>query len=721
VIPSALRSPPRAARFGAALALLLAAIALLGAGRGVPSSGWSAAQDAPALNPLSPSTPEFALSVSAQPTSICAFGSTDCSADAGESRVTLTAQAPSTGEQTWPAVQLAFVINTAAYNGDWDPSYAQNSSSFLLNQADPCADTGFFTSPPASPLCEESNLIPFFVSNAESIATGIASANPTTQVTFALVDYFAAWDQFDDETDDGQHYDVDISSFVPASQFGAEVQSTFVATQLTGMFDGGAGRGFIGSDRGLDDDFLATDAITALYGTVVGSGLSWSNSSHHVIALLGDGSPEANGFQEDYCVAPFTFNDLAEHIPCDSSDCEPSYHFPSGLSSPQCEGWTSSQDGNPDDSIAALTRTTPTCTQSLGRECTIDVITPYDGITDPFSLAWPTEAKDWGGSPGGPDVLANSDRMLLAACELASATGGSWDGPTFYRCPSGQSGTLQYVPHGSPENPVTSNPNLQSAFTQLGFGSVRYSLVATGASEPIFTFAPYGNIQIAPDPEFQSVCTLADGQFWVGGEKCPAVPVNLTGEQVRYWGWNWSGNVSQNTLSLGDTWSVSFWVEAVGPPYSLVPVDACITQGCAGGGSGPVGGIFSAATYVPETNSSLTVQSFPLASLEVVALPRGIPPSTLPPPAPPAGIPPLPPPPPIPAPLPTAIVAQVPVEVVAGQATVAGFLIGAAVGVNLKNPPIAQAVAALSGKSPSKKSKFEDGVGRSDRSAGRFV
>ncbi|MCI4322759.1 MAG: hypothetical protein L3K03_01840 [Thermoplasmata archaeon] len=147
--------------------------------------------------------------------------------------------------------------------------------------------------------------------------------------------------------------------------------------------------------------------------------------------------------------------------------------------------------------------------------------------------------------------------------------------------------------------------------------------MAIGASVPILSFVPFGNIRLASEPEFATVCTESNGQQWRGGSgsgsNCPPIPVSSgTSGGGSYWGWNWSNNASENELTDGDSWSVSFWVVANGPPFSLVPVDACVAVGCSAAGSSSVGGVYSSATYITSPNSTVTIQSFPVATLQVV-------------------------------------------------------------------------------------------------------
>ncbi|MCI4323762.1 MAG: hypothetical protein L3K03_07070 [Thermoplasmata archaeon] len=664
----------------------------------------------------------LSLGIETNPRSICAFDEQSCPAAAGESRVTLTAQATALPTPSWPAVQIAFVLDTAAYDGDFDPTT-------LWPGYDPCS----VAAPLTGPLCEESNGLAFFTTNAQQIATDIANANPHTQVSFALVDYHATYDQMWDDGDAPNQYHVDISDFVPADEFGSAVQSTFVASSFPGAWGAaggtpGAGRGFIAPELALDDSFLHTDVVTALYGAIVGSGLNWSEGTHHVIVLMGDGAPRAPGYSQDYCISGSSYNGLYGWGPatgvsgpaCYSGTCEPSFSFGT-VSSPPCEGWTTSQDGNANDSIAGLTKSSPTCTDALGGSCTIDVIDYYDGITDPYSSAWPTQYTSEGGGPGGPLSIQNSLRQLEAGCALAEATGGSWDGPSFYSCSDGQSGNLVYVPIGSPFAPNTENPGLLGALRQISFGPIVSTLAASGTSSPMFRFAPYGNIELAPSPQFQTECTTSAGGLWTGGSRCPSNPENLTSEEGAHsWGWNWSSNASLNQMYIGDTWSVSFWVIADGPPYGEVPVDACTTLECRFGGSGEIGGIFSSAAYLPPDGSSPVLESFPLGTVNVEGTANPVPPPPVaatppPPPSIPAS-PPI----PISVQSPVGVSAQIGVSELALQATAVGFLVGSAIRVSQRNRPIATAVTAISGKPGRFISKFDSESFHDGTNVGRF-
>jgi len=640
------------------------------------------------------------LSVAADPSSICVLQLTNCPAGVGLSRVTLTAQAPATSFETWPAVQVAFVIETTVYDGVFDPTAGDPGQ-------DMCAQASGYT----GPACEESNGVPFFVSNAQSIANAIQAANPHSLVQFALVDYFATYDAYDDG--DGAEYHVDIPRFIPAGQFGDQVQATFGSDVLES--------GYRYSDSDFSDNMLHSSSITALYGAIIGSGLNWSANTHHVVVWIGSTAPRAPGYSQNYCVSP------SDHSsgPCYSPTCEPSYAFGNSVS-PQCEGWVNSQNGNSSDSIAALARTAPECTESIGQVCTIDTVDLWDTATDPSSPGWPaayaTPALQ--GGPNGAMVDQNTARVLLAGCDLAAATGGTWDGPSFFSCPNGQSGTLQPSFLGPYANPNLDNPSLLAALRGVGFGPVTNTLVATGTSHPIFSFVPFGNIEVLPgtSAQFRTGCLLGDGST---STHCPVTPTVTTvtvgpGVTVKVYNWNWSTEPSQNLMYAGDTWIASFWVMADGPPYGQVPVDACTTTYCSLGGSHALGGYLTSATYVPASAASPVTQSFPLAMIDVEAPPTAVPPPSLPPPAP------TPPPPPVPLPTPLSLLspvgvgAQVGIASLSLQAAAAGFISAGFTAISVRNRPMSLAVAALSQKTGPVRSRFEESTLAESQSVGRF-
>ena len=647
--------------------------------------------------------PPLTLGTAAYPSTICSVGTTSCTAGTGTARVTLTAQATSIPKPYWPDVQVAFVIETTAYDGTFD-----HYNSYYGE--DPCA----IQTSGQGPLCEESNGVPFFIANAGTVARAIASANPHSNVSFAMVDFFGTDNDWNDGNGDSWKYHVDVADFVPSSDFGSVVLSTFQVQQM----NEGSGWGCV---CGLDDNFLHSSSITALYGTIIGSGLTWSLNTHHVIVLMGSTVPRDPSYPVNYYVSgfdPCCYWGSGEY----GATCEPSYVFANGAS-PNCEGWVRSQDGNPDDSIAALARTAPQCTGSIGGVCTIDVIDYWDTPTDPYSQGWPTQSHvvhpsglpAGAAGPGGYYVVADSAEILTAGCDLAAATGGSWNGPAYWSCANGQAGSLQYVSHGPIDNPTTYNPTLFNALKQISFGPVYASLIANGSAHPMFTYVPPANFALADKPEFSTACATPMGYLTT----CQTTPSVLHQLGVTYLGWNWSTNKTLNQLYVGDAWTASFNVVNTGPPFALDPVIACTTVTCRAAGSGPISGLYSSVTYLQPNSTTLVTQSFPLAQVNVIGPVVGAPPPLVPPPAPP-----IPPAAPIVVAPATPVLIATPTAVGQGigtvslQAAAAGFLGAGFMRVSLKNRPIAMRVAAKAGP---QQSKFDAEKNRKDTGVGRFI
>jgi len=639
----------------------------------------------------------LSLGTAASPTTICGLDSVACNAGTGITRVTLTSQVTGSPKAYWPDVQIAFVMETTGPDGDEDHYNSYYGT-------DPCAAS----TSGSGPICEESNGVPFMIQNAQSVANAIASANPHSNVSFAMTDFYGTDYDWNDGPGDSWKYHVDIPSFIPASELGSAVHSTFQAEQM----DEANGWGCI---CGLDDNFLHSSAITGLYGTIIGSGLDWSPATHHVIVLMLSAAPRDPAYLENYWVS--SFDHCCSGVGPYGGTCEPAYQFSNGAS-PNCEGWVRSQDGNANDSIAGLTKSSPSCTESVGGTCTIDVIDYWDTPTDPYSKGWPTNpgysSGSTGAGPGGSSVIQDSAHILEAGCDLAAATGGTWNGPSYWTCPNGQSGSLQYVEHGSLSAPNTNNPTLFTALKAIGFGPQYQSEVANGTGQPIFTYVPPPNFALAPSPQYTAACVTPSGFL----PSCQTVPSVLHRNGVTYLGWNWSTNASRNTLYVGDSWTSSFNIVNTGPPYALDPVLACDTIPCrASSDGGPINGIFSAATYDPPNSTAAVTDSFPLAQVHVIG-PAAL---SAPPIAPPAA-PPVPPGIPIVTAPATPVLVATPTLIGQGigtlslQAAAAGFLGAGFMRVGMKNRPIAMKVAAKSGAFVS---KFGGG-GTEGAGVGRF-
>jgi hypothetical protein len=671
------------------------------AGASASTQQGGSAQRLLIVSPVLPATaPALTLSTSNSPVSICALNTSNCGAANSESRLQLTATAsgPTT---SWPNVQIAFVIETTAYDGVYNP----NDPTSVEKQQGTGYDICAIGPPSGGPLCEESNGVPFFEANIPAITSVIQAANPHSQVSYAMVDFAPTCDLFDDYCDQVQ-YHVDQAQFVDANDFTDSVASNFRGGVLGG--------GYELYDEDLADNFLHVDSITALYGVIAGSGLDWSPNTHHVIVWMGSGAPRDPSYVENYCVSPSGMLE-DDYGYCYSSSCEPSYSFGDGVTSPACEGWVRSQDGNPADSIAALAHDSPNCVNSIGGVCTIDVIDLWDTPTDPYSQGWPKMNIDGssGMGPGSPKVVTDSLNILEAGCDMAAATGGTWDGPSYYTCPDGQSGGLSYVPHGSVTDPNTDNPTLLNAFRTVGFGPVEDTLVAVGGPSPIFSYLPPSNFALAASPQFAVSCTTASGSFF----DCPVAPTVVHNLGETSYGWNWSSNASRNSIYYGDTWRASFNVVNTGPPYGADPILVCDTPTCLTDGSRPLAGQFSWAQYLlPNSTGSPITTSFPIAL--VVVSTQGVPPGGIAPPPPPL-VPPT-----VPVLIPTtvnnpvsvALPVTTPVGSFSLQATAAGLLMAGLTRITMKNKPIAMQVAVKTGPA---QSKF-DSAQRHGPDTGRF-
>jgi hypothetical protein len=606
-----LRGPPRALRPILLFAvLLLAGAAWLGAS--TPAEPARAAfvavhsEGATAAFTPDPNVTGVQLGIQSAQSAICTDGISSCEAGTGLDQVTLFAQAGSPKVTAWPAVEMLFLLETSPYDGVYDPSAGVPGS-------DPCGDAEYGT----GTLCEESNGVPMFEVEAGHLAATLQAKYPYTNLSFGLVDFFATRDAFD--SGGGAYYHVDVGSFVNSSGFEAAVINNFESKVLQG--------GYILPNSDLKENFLHSSSITALYGALMGAGINWSLGAHHVIVVIGSTAPRDPHYLENYCVSPAVTPDGFSN--CTAPTCEPSNLLPGEIEVPTCEGWVLSNTTNSSQDLANLAHTAPPCARSLGANCTVDVVDLYDTPTDPGSPSW----SQSGGGGGPTDWATDAQNILEAGCDMAAATGGSWDGPSWFVCPDGRAGTLALVGHGPAADPDVGNPSLFNALSNVSVGQPGGVLLAAAAPDrPLFLFVPYGSIAVSAFSNFVQQCANATGVPF----PCPGPTRVLLGSTTAY-GWNITDLPTTNGLTAGDTWSSTFFVESGGPPYGTVPVDACITRGCLESGSHSILGNFTENTYRPYEGSLVAVLSFPVALTTVEpSLFTGI---GSPPAAPPPGVP----------------------------------------------------------------------------------
>jgi hypothetical protein len=643
---------------------------------GSPGLSGPARADAPAFHPelrtlsvhpaASPLSSIVRLGLNATPGAICNDDSSDCPLGVSQSTVTMVVRAGTRGQNAWPAIQVVFLLETTPYDGVYDPSAE-------VPGADPCGDTEVGE----APLCDESNGVPFFVTYAGTIAQTIQAENANSSYSFALIDYYATHDIWD--AGGGAVYHVDVGKFVNASTFGTAVVRDFQDPALGG--------GFVIPHSDLNDNFLDSSSISALYAALSGwGGINWSSTTHHVLVQIGSTAPRDPGYPEDYCVSPaVTPKGLGN---CTASTCEPSITFGQNVS-PGCEGWVASQNENRSESIAAYAHVAQNCVDSLGGNCTIDEIDLNDTPTNPNSPSWSAS----GGSGGPVNWTTDALNIVQAGCDMAAATNGTWAGPTWFTCSSLHArGTLPYVPIVSADEPTTSNPKLLQALTHFGVGTVPNPVVAAGTSVPLFQFVPWGLFAPAPIPDWSVVCTNATGAKM----GCPSAPTEVTVESVPTFGWNWSNNPAKNEMHLGDIWEVSFQVFAEGPPYGYLPVDACITSACVKAGSGAIGPSYTSTTFLAYGSETTVTYSFPLAIVQLVPLNGyAVPVPTAPPKL--GGSPPPPVPnPPVPPGTPTAA-APIPASLVPMEAAASGFIAAGFIRLGIRRPGVSQRQASMTG------------------------
>lgn len=180
-------------------------------------------------------------------------------------------------------------------------------------------------------------------------------------------------------------------------------------------------------------------------------------------------------------------------------------------------------------------------------------------------------------------------------------------------------------------SPVTGNDS-------WGFDSGR-GTVAYGpyywADAPEVSFVGWHNLTPAPNIDPAVSCSLGNG----APPSCALRPsISYLPSGAEELTWIWSGAGTSDSLRLGDSWNISFEVQALGPPYGPVPVDSCTSAVCTAAADGPVDGSFSSLSLSPWGNESRLADSLPLGWVTVLPplAQNNPPPSPTPPPPPPA-------------------------------------------------------------------------------------
>jgi hypothetical protein len=551
------------------------------------------------------SCPHLTAGLTLSDQSICPFSLPNCPVGY-DTRATLFINATGAPVPAPSETQIIFVLETTAFTGTWDPL------------------VGGWAAGPCNAPCDESNGVAYFVANAGRIASTIAEelgANATScapgsapTVCFGLVDYFSTGGQ-DHDDGDGSIFHLDFGAIEPASGFQQEVNQTFWALQL--------GRGWTYADQDNSDNFLSTSSITALYGAEAAPLNGWSAGATRVVVQIGSSVPRDPNYVDNYNVTNSTWG--GGSAASNTSNCEP-VHFPN---QPLCLGWAEATN-----SVAAV---------ALQNRTTIDTIDLADGITQLNSGAYVNN-----GSVAQMDVR----NILQAGCDMAVATGGSWEGPssqeagipfTCRAAPAGSGGQgnlscvvgLSCEALGSQEDPVrnwTSNPSLGWALTHFYIplvGGTSY-LAATGVDGDAFNFIPAQDFELDPiDPAYMVNCTLGPQSPPYTGGGCSAAPnfINLGPNQ----GFGWAWPVS--TMYIGDKMTIRFNLVAK-PTYPTallnlpVVLDACDYQAptnpwqqCAGTNFGSSTVDFSNVEYDPYNTSGTPLdppQSFPPQYVTVV-------------------------------------------------------------------------------------------------------
>jgi hypothetical protein len=524
-----------------------------------------------------PGTGPLNLSVSALGASVCAFGESTCSGVPATLRVRLTAEAPNPGLENSTPVQILYLLDVSQMTTACGPGGDEVPGNCVEGGAE-AAQT--------------------FLASAGTIATTLQANHPSSNLTFALAATEGSGGPFDDN--DSPLLAVPLGNFTNATQFGPSVNRSLE----------------IPFDIDTDDNPLQSGVVAALYGAftgqtgvtwnVRGGPVNWTAGDDHVVVWMGATAPVDANYSEDVCpVRYYGGYCLNSTTGGNEPSCETPLNF-SGGPVPRCEGWITSQNGVPTDSIAALSFFGGSCaTASLGH-CVVDSVIVNATSTDPASPGWDTTN---GSGANLSDVRADARHIVAAGCDLTTVTGGSWDGPRNTTC-GNSTGTLEHESNAS-------DPELVSSLENISLGSLGTTggVAAPPPGEAMFQFVPAPGFTPAPSLNASVTCQSSNGTI----PDCGSTPSVSTQDGRVVLGWNWSSAPGHADMVRGDVWSAAFDLVATVGPSNATPVDECATPACVAIENESASVAYSGVEYSPWGLSFVLDQSFPLVEVQVAA------------------------------------------------------------------------------------------------------
>ncbi|MCI4355872.1 MAG: PKD domain-containing protein [Thermoplasmata archaeon] len=511
------------------------------------------------------------LSATTNVSSVCAFAGTRCPSAPSTVRVHLTVHVPTTAVSSTDAAQVLFLLDESPMMVGCELSgecYVGTSDAFST-----------------------------FKTTAGQDARAIQLAHPGVNITFGLATTQSPPGEFDDG--DSVPFGVPVANFTNASLFGPAVNRTLMPNGDEDMADNGLQSGLV---TALYASFAGAAANTSYLGgspKSLAGPVNWTLGDNHVVVWVGAAAPVDANYTEYPC--PILYEGCSATTTNTSmGGCASSEGITGAM--PTCQGWITSQDGNPLDSIADLSVTASACFNSSFGHCTFDAVIVNATSTDPSSRGWsPKNVSGWNTS----DVRADADHIISAGCDMAAFTGGSWDGPRSSTC-GNRSGTLAYSANSS-------DPTLVSSLGNISLGSPGSGMVAVPPpSGPMFQFVTAPAFTVAPSLDANATCTSAAGPL----TPCPQTPAVRTANGSTVLGWNWSTSADHSAMLAGDSWDAWFNLEASGAPSSVAAVDICATIECLAGASATSGIQFQSGRF-----PVLLHESFPLVTESIAAAP----------------------------------------------------------------------------------------------------